>query len=274
MSAPSPTVIVPESFLESHSWTTKLRGCFCGDLTVLPDEDPAYFDAFADIAAFRKAMRDQSTPKSYGARVYLTHRFIVHKLRQLTSAQFPTRGAFSDAQSQASQGIAELMGDVSFMVDSDNPGVFASIYAENFVKSFSSALPVLTKKVINILELDRLVAEDDDINNALRYSPPQSPQQKPHPQLQSEQSIDTEQKAPAGRPKPKSSADLLLAMKQNPKSVGQFSKALRDPELAFRQISFSVQNKKQQEAPKPVAKECVNEKQCIKPQAMKRKRRW
>lgn len=274
MSAQSPTVIVPESFLESHSWTTKLRGCFCGDLAVLPDEDPAYFDAFADIAAFRKAMRDQSTPKSYSARLYLTHRFIVHKLRQLTSAQFPTRGAFSDAQNQASQGIAELMGDVSFMVDSDNPGVFASIYAENFVKSFSSALPVLTKKVINILELDRLVAEDDDINNALRYSPPQSPQQQPHPQLQSEQSIDTEQKAPAGRPKPKSSADLLLAMKQNAKSVGQFSKALRDPELAFRQISFSVQNKKQQEAPKPVAKECVNEKQCIRPQAMKRKRRW
>ena len=146
MSTSTATVVVPESFSESRSWTTKLIGCFCEDLEVLPDEDPAYFDAFADVGAFRRAMRDQSSPKSHGARVYLTHRFIVHKLRALTAAQFPTQEAFSEAQRRASQSIAELMGDISFLVDSDNPGVFASVYVESFVKGLSNVLPTVVRK--------------------------------------------------------------------------------------------------------------------------------
>lgn len=266
------TVVVPESFSESHLWTTKLRSCFCGDLAVLPDEDPAYFNAFPDVSAFRKAMRDQSNPKSHGARVYLTHRFIVHKLRTLASMQLPVQDpAFSDAQTKASQSIAELMGDISFLVDSDNPGVFASVYVENFVKAFSSTLPIVVSNIVGILELDRLTAEDDDINNVLKYSPQV---------VTPEQPAETEQKTEVSCPKAKSSADLLLAMRQNAKSVGQFSKALRDPGLAFRQISLPMHCKKQQEIPSSnptitaEKKECSGEKQKQKALVVKRKRRW
>ena len=276
-------VVVPENFSESHSWTTKLKECFCGDLDVLPDENPAYFDAFPDINAFRVAMRDQANPKTHGARVYLTHRFIVHKLRALTATQFPTREAFSEAQSRASQSVADLMGDISFLVDSDNPGIFASVYVENFVKSFSHVLPIVVRRVVSILELDRLVAEDGDIDNVLKYSPPPPPPPPP-----SEQQKEAEQKACAGCPRAKSSAELLLAMKQNAKSVGQFSKALRDPELAFKQISLSAQIKKQQPPQAAaVASKAVDTNTAVKPKeegtgekqeqkvlATKRKRRW
>lgn len=276
---------IPDGFLETHSWTTKLKGCFCNDIAALPGEDPAYFEAFPSIGAFRRAMRDSSDahPKSSGARMYLTHRFIVHKIRVLASTSYPTPEGSLEAQKQAARDIADLMGDISFLVDADNPGVFASTYVENFVKCCSAAIPVAVRTILSILELDRLVAEDEDLDAVLKYSPPPPlpPPQQP-PSQDKNSGGGTAEKAA----KVKTSSELLLlTMKQNAKSVGQFSKALRDPSLAFRQISLQKQSGKQP-APKAVQPQPItacnnsNNKNTDKnqsqhpPQATKRKRRW